>query len=92
MNDVLTDLDERRERPCGEADLTKNPDFACFAKAILKHEPTFTLRAQDISAPDTIERWIDINEPILGHKHPKIMGARRIVAQMRAWPAARQCD
>jgi hypothetical protein len=67
-------------------------DYACFVKAKDKHEPTFTLRAQDFSAPATIDAWIEFNEHTMGVDHPKIVGARAIAAQMRAWPNRRQAD
>jgi hypothetical protein len=38
--------------------LTEDPDFGCFAKAKFQHEATFTLRAQDVTAPLTVLFWI----------------------------------
>jgi len=67
-------------------------DFACFVKAKDKGEKTFTIRAQDSSAPEVIEFWAYLNEPALGSGHPKIVGARAMAEQMRAWPGRRQAD
>jgi len=37
-----------------------DPDFGCFMKAKDRGEPTFTLRAQDISADLVIDFWIAV--------------------------------
>lgn len=67
-------------------------DYACFAKAKEKGEPTFSLRAQDYSAPAVIEYWANLNQDHLGPAHPKIVQARQIAETMRAWPARRPAD
>lgn len=34
-----------------------DPDYGCFVKAKEKGEPTFTLRAQDVTAPVLVRAW-----------------------------------
>lgn len=67
-------------------------DGECFQKAKANGEPTFTLRAQDISAPIVVDQWAAMNELALGKNHPKIVGARAIANLMREWPNRRQAD
>ena len=66
-----TDPDERRERPCAKfSDLVLkhvNPDHVPFLTAMLKNEPLFTLRAQDISADLVVDYWIKVNLMIRDH-------------------------
>lgn len=67
-------------------------DYACFVKAKDNGESTFTLRAQDQSAPDVIDFWAAKNALVLGNEHPKIVQARQIAARMRVFPGRRQAD
>lgn len=67
-------------------------DYACFVKAKDKGEPTFTLRAQDLSSAAVVEFWAKVNEVHLGQGHPKIVQARQIADRMRVWPNRRMAD
>ena len=67
-------------------------DYACFVKAKDKGEPTFTLRAQDESAPMVVEFWAETNALRLGPQHPKILQAFAIAEKMKQWPNRRQAD
>src|SRR5690554_6690774 len=61
-----------------------------FAKAAEAGEPTFTLRARDIIAPEAILAWID--GALCHASMPKIDDALAITDAMRAWPNRRLPD
>lgn len=42
-------------------------DYACFVKATAKGEPTFTIRAQDVTAPLVIDFWIKVVQKVREH-------------------------
>jgi hypothetical protein len=65
-------------------------DATCFAKAQAKGEPTFTLRAQDLTAPQTILFWMGLNAETLTHH--KLSQAGSIAATMRDWPHRKRAD
>jgi type II secretory pathway component PulF len=48
----------------GTMDETKNQEATCYEKAKANGEPTFTLRAQDISAHLVVEFWAAIQQAI----------------------------
>lgn len=84
-------MSELTNRPTLEEPATER-ELTCYEKALATGEPTFTLRAQDISAPIVIDQWAAMNELALGKDHPKIVGARAIANRMRLWPGRRQAD
>ena len=65
-----TEIAERVERPCVDPARVPfppcDPDMACFAKAKLQGEPTFTLRAQDVTAPIAVLFWAKIQMKVRG--------------------------
>lgn len=63
-----------------------------YYKAMVKGEPVFVLRAQDVSAPYAVDQWIEMNESALGETHPKIMEAKAIRDAMHQWPNRRAAD
>lgn len=63
----------------------KNDD-RCLNK-VSDDEPIFVLRAQDISAPDVIRRWIMLNIASLDQEH--INEAERCAQAMQDWPNRR---
>lgn len=63
-----------------------------YYKAMIKGEPVFVLRAQDVSAPYAVDQWIEMNESSLGPEHPKIVEAKQIRDAMHQWPNRRQAD
>ena len=69
---------------------TKHDD-RCLKKAG-DDEPIFVLRAQDSTAPDAIQAWIDKNANRLGFRHEKIREAVRIREAMKAWPKRKLPD
>lgn len=52
-----------------------------------KDEPTFTLRARDVLAPDLIDHWAD-RAHRAGTPDVKVAGAVTIADAMRAWQRA----
>lgn len=48
-------------------------------------EPIFVLRAQDKTACDVVQKWIDINAGRLGFSHPKILTAVKTRNEMADW-------
>lgn len=60
----------------------------CLGKAA-DDEPVFVLRAQDIHAPDLVEKWA-IWAEVGGTHTDKVQEAKQIVDEMRAWPNRRQ--
>ena len=52
-------------------------------------EPTFTLRAQDLLAPDAIRFWAD-KMKLSGANSVKAQEARDIAAAMEAWPGSKK--
>lgn len=50
------------------------------------NEPVFVLRAQDLTAPLAIQKWVDANELRLGSLHPKIIEAKTRIIEMQRWP------
>jgi hypothetical protein len=65
-------------------------DATCYEKAKAKGEPTFTLRAQDMTAPQTILHWMSLNAETL--THTKLASAGAIAAVMRDWPHRKRAD
>ncbi len=61
-------------------------DRECFDKAQANGEPTFTLRAKDILAPQIVEEWANLLELHSGSPK-KAEEARMIAVQMREWQA-----
>jgi hypothetical protein len=64
---------------------TKRDGDSCYNKAGID-EPLFVLRAQDATAPDTVEYWLSLNPHL--HHTAKGYEALRLVRQMRAWQDA----
>jgi hypothetical protein len=73
-----------------ETKRVKEADFQCFQKARAKGEPTFTLRAQDMTAPRVILYWMSLNCETL--PNPKMADAGRIAFEMRHWPHRKLAD
>jgi hypothetical protein len=67
-----------------------DPDTQCFLKAKFKGEPTFTLRAQDRSAPENVCKWITANIETASEK--KLRDALEIALRMRVHPHRRVAD
>jgi hypothetical protein len=57
--------------------------------SVPEEEPTFTLRAQDISAPAVIQVWISMNR---NAPPEKIAAARKVMADMVEWPSKKPAD
>jgi hypothetical protein len=55
-------------------------------------EPIFVLRAQDASADEVVQKWIDLNVETLGYEHPKIKAAIATRDAMAAWPSRKTAD
>lgn len=64
-------------------------DNCCFHKAYLKGEPTFTLRAQDITAEKAILYWLQMNPQLSEERRRE---ALQKVHLMEAWPTRRLPD
>lgn len=73
------------EATIGEIYMATKHTSACLQKAG-NDEPIFVLRAQDITAVDAIQAWIDANVKRLGFTHPKLIEACNIRNEMEAWP------
>lgn len=65
---------------------------SCLSKAA-EDEPIFVLRAQDLTAPDTIRYWMR-NAVEHGAVIPpaKFAHAQRMIEQMEAWPKRKLPD
>lgn len=63
----------------------KNND-RCLNK-VADDEPIFVLRAQDISAPQVIRFWVELNRKTLDQEH--INEAEACAKCMEAWPHRR---
>lgn len=61
---------------------TKRKGDSCYEKAHID-EPLFVLRAQDATAPETVEFWLSLN-PHLQHT-AKGYEAQELANQMRKW-------
>lgn len=48
-------------------------------------EPIFVLRAQDCIADMLVDCWAKCMQNDLGEDHPKVIGAKKVAAEMRAW-------
>jgi hypothetical protein len=64
-------------------------DLGCFLRAYSKGEPTFTLRAQDVSAPDIVIEWIGRN---LHASDSKLREAFEKSLRMRSWKTRKAAD
>ncbi len=64
-------------------------DLGCFLRAFAKGEPTFTLRAQDVSAPDIVIEWIGRN---LHASDTKLREAFEKALRMRTWKDRKAAD
>ena len=58
-----------------------------YAKGAALEEPTFTLRGQDLVAPEIVREWA-FRAALLGAPWEKIEAARRIADQMEDWQIA----
>lgn len=74
-----------QEAKPGTLEHSQESDYQCFAKARAKGEPTFTLRAQDVSAPGLIFEWVRRNMATCTPE--KIADALQIYHAMLKWPA-----
>ncbi len=66
-------------------------DSTCLSKAA-DDEPIFVLRAQDKTATEAVQAWIDVNIYSLGFSHPKILSAQQTITDMMAWKKRRYPD
>lgn len=73
-----------------QAERTEARDSKCYANARAKGEQTFTLRAQDVSAPMVIAEWIKLN--INTAPAEKLREALDDALRMREWPARKVAD
>lgn len=64
-------------------------DPGCFARAYAKGEPTFTLRAQDLTAMPLVGIWIGMNS---GAPESKLQDALAKIYAMRDWPTKKAAD
>jgi hypothetical protein len=69
---------------------TKHND-SCLTKAA-DNEPIFVLRAQDMYADGLVDLWADKLSGRLGRDHPKVVEARKLASDMRAWPKRKLPD
>jgi len=44
-------------------------DYNCFTKAKRNGEPTFTLRAQDVTADLVVDFWVKVQQKVREHMH-----------------------
>lgn len=65
-------------------------DIGCFNKARALGEPTFTLRAQDVSAPAVVAEWIKQN--VMTCPAGKLREALDTAIKMREWPSKKHAD
>jgi hypothetical protein len=68
---------------------TKQSDNQCFLKALAEREPTFTLRAQDLSAPSIVRFWAAENSQL---SPVRLKEALRKAELMESWPNRRLAD
>ena len=59
--------------------------------AIPDDEPVFLLRAQDISAPETVRHWVGINRERFGAKEDILIRALDHADKMEAWQEENGC-
>lgn len=79
------------DTPNNQAKVHTKANDSCLRK-IGYDEPIFVLRAQDISADDAVQKWIDMNVGHLGFDHPKIRDAVATRDAMAAWPHRKVAD
>lgn len=65
-------------------------DLGCFERARALGEPTFTLRAQDVSAPSLVRRWVHQNAATC--PPGKLADALACAQAMDAWPHKKAAD
>lgn len=70
--------------------IPENKDSTSAEKAHRKGERTFTLRAQDKTAPATVCKWITAN--IETAPADKLREALEDALTMRAWPSRKAAD
>jgi len=58
-----------------------------YAKGAALEEPTFTLRGQDIIAPEVVREWA-YRAAVMGAPREKTEAARKIADQMEDWQIA----
>lgn len=75
---------KKPSKPEGPVAKPKEPTAPKVSK-----EPMFTLRAQDLLAPDTLRFWAD-RMKMSGANSVKAQGARDIAAAMEAWPGSKK--
>jgi hypothetical protein len=68
----------------------KDKDRNCFVRAKQRGQLTFTLVAQDITAPTTIAEWIKLN--IETAPAEKLREALDDAIAMREWPNRKNAD
>ncbi len=74
----------------GAAPVWSCNDHSCFTKAVARGEQTFTVRAQDKTAPATIAEWIKLN--IYTASPEKLHHALDDALRAREWPIKKQAD
>lgn len=58
-----------------------------YGEGVTLEEPTFSLRGQDIIAPEIVREWA-FRAALLGAPREKIVEARKIADQMEDWQIA----
>lgn len=92
VEQTLTDAVKKAISPRSEVPWAKSNN-QCLAKAG-DDEPLFVIRAQDFSAPDVVQCWINLNSANMAGNvdHPKIIDAVALRDAMAAWPNRKHPD
>lgn len=64
-------------------------DNCCFHKAHKKGEPTFTLRAQDLSSDGLVREWVHRNPQLPEHRKQEALHKAEL---MHRWPHRKAAD
>jgi TolA-binding protein len=86
--ETIQNLSAEVERLKKELDMRKAGSDLCIEKAG-EGEPTFTLRAKDILAPECVREWA-FRAKRAGSPKDKVDDARRIADEMEDWQIANQ--